>query len=129
MRAYLAALQTDTPRCGLPRNARRLKGKLHLVQRSLESRERNGAKDYAAFVARDFRLVSPDICDQTAATVRSSEIGMRQVWLGHRLRAACYFFVVLTRPKMSRRGYTSPKALNFIARWKTSRLGSTGTAE
>ena len=78
MRAYLAALQTNTPRCGLQRNARRLKGKLHLVKRSPEIRKRNGAKDYAAFAARDFRSASPDICEQAAATVRCSEIGMRQ---------------------------------------------------
>ena len=52
-------------------------GEFHLVKRSLEIPDGNGAKNCTAFVARDFRLVTPDICDQTPATVGCSEIGMR----------------------------------------------------
>ena len=52
-------------------------GEFHLVKRSLEIPERNGAKNCATFVARDLCLVIPDICDQAAATVRCSKIGMR----------------------------------------------------
>ena len=54
-----------------------LKGEFHLVKRSLEIPDGNGAKNCTAFVARDFRLVTPDICEQAPAAVGCSEIGMR----------------------------------------------------
>jgi hypothetical protein len=61
-------------------------GEFHLVKRSLEIRERNGAKDCAAFVTGDFRFVTPDICEQAAATVGCSEIRVREEWAGHSVK-------------------------------------------
>jgi len=73
-------------------------GEFHLVKRPLQVRRRNGANDSAAFVALDIRLIAADDAEQAAATIRRSEIRMREHWAGFRL-----LFVAVDDSRISRR--------------------------
>jgi hypothetical protein len=87
-------------------------GEFHFVQCPLQIRGLNGSNNGAAFVAFNRGLIAVDDAAQTAATVRRSEIGMRYEWAGHYVKTACYFSVVLTRPK------TLPARLQYLKRLK-----------
>jgi hypothetical protein len=67
-------------------------GVFHLVKLSPEIRERKSPNYRAAFVARDFSLVTPDICEQPAATVGCSEIGVREEWEEHCVKGSMLLF-------------------------------------